>query len=302
MCHVSGVMFSLDTRYLTCDILGQSKHLVQDPTLFLILGSWSWQPAILIGLGAVAAGYAYFFYYLRRQGQLEALMQQGLVKRGQPWYFALGLATLLIALISPIDVLSNVLFLMHMTQHVLLVMVAAPLILLGLPAALVKPLIQNDRLKDLLTWLTNPITAFGLYNLTLVVWHLPVLYEATLHNDTIHDLEHALFFYTALLSWWPLLSPVQELPRLSYPAQMLYIFLIAIPAGILAAVLVFSEHVIYPTYAAAPRLWQLSALADQQAGGLIMMVPSKMIYLLVLTIVFFIWFNQDEPVGQGQFS
>jgi putative membrane protein len=188
-----------------------------------------------------------------------------------------------------------------MTQHILLVMVAAPLILLGLPAPFMRPLIQNARLKAGLAWLTHPFVAFMLYNLTLIAWHAPALYDAALRNRFIHDLEHAMFFYTAVLSWWPLLSPVRELPRLSYPAQMLYIFLIAIPGGILGAVLVFADTIFYPTYAAAPRLWGLTALADQQAAALVMMVPGKAIYLIALTVVFFIWFNQeDEPVGQGQ--
>jgi putative membrane protein len=93
---------------------------------------------------------------------------------------------------------------------------------------------------------------------------------------------------------------VRELPRLSYPGQMLYIFLIAIPSGLLSAVLVFAERALYPSYAAAPRLWGLTALADQQAGALVMMLPGKAIYLIALTIVFFIWFNEEEPVGQEQ--
>lgn len=273
---------------------------MQDPTLSLILRSWSWQPAIWLGLILAAAGYAYGFHYLRRHGRLERLRRQGLIKRNQPWYFAAALVVLFLALLSPIDTLSNILFLMHMTQHVLLVMVAAPLLLLGLPAPFLSPLMQNVRLKTILAWLTHPVIAFTLYNLTLVVWHIPALYEAALQNEFWHDLEHALFFYTAVLSWWPLLSPVPELPRLSYPAQILYIFLIAIPAGLLSAVLVFSEQVFYPTYAAAPRLWNLTALADQQAAALVMMIPGKAIYFMALTIIFFIWFNQEETVGQEQ--
>lgn len=274
---------------------------VQDPTLSLILRSWSWQPAILLSLGLVAASYAYGFTYLRRRGWLERMQRQGLIKRSHPWYFGAGLATLGLALLSPIDTLSNVLFLMHMTQHILLVMVAAPLILLGLPAPFLRLLIRTSRLERVVAWLTHPIVAFTLYNVTLVVWHVPALYDAALRNEVIHDLEHALFFYTAVLSWWPLLSPLPEMPRLSYPAQMLYIFLIAIPGGILGALIVFAGDVLYPTYALAPRLWGLSALADQQAAALVMMIPGKAIYLIALTIIFFMWFNQeDEPVGQGQ--
>lgn len=266
----------------------------------LMLRSWSWQPGVLLGLGLAAAAYAYAFYHFRRQGRLEGMMRRGLIKRSHPWYFAAGLVTLFIALISPIDTLSSILLLMHMTQHVLLIMVAAPLILLGLPAPLLSPLVQNARVKAGLVWLTHPVVAFTLYNVTLLMWHLPALYEAALHDNLIHSLEHAMFFGVALLSWWPLLSPLPELPRLAYPAQILYIFLKAIPAGILGAVFVFAGQAFYPTYIAAPRLGDFSALADQQAGGLVMMVPGKAIYLVALTIIFFIWFNQEEPVGQEQ--
>jgi putative membrane protein len=238
---------------------------VEDTALSLILRSWSWRPTILLSLGLVAAVYAYVFYDFRRRGRL--------VKASQAWYFGAGLLTLFVALLSPIDTFSNVLFVMHMTQHILLVMVAPPLILLGLPASFLSPLIRNPRVKDALTWLTHPVMAFTLYNAVLITWHLPALYEAALQNERLHNLEHALFFYTALLSWWPLLSPLPELPRLSYPAQMLYIFLIAIPAGLLGAVLIFAEGVLYPTYAAAPRLLDLSPLADQRTGALIMMIP-----------------------------
>ena len=266
----------------------------------LILRSWSWQPGVLLALGLMVAVYAYAFYHMHHQGRLKRMVQQREIKRSQPWCFGAGLVTLFIALVSPIDTLSGTLFLMHMTQHVLLIMVAAPLILLGLPAPFLLPLIQTGKVKAGLAWLTHPVIAFALYNAILLIWHLPDLYEAALRHDIVHSLEHALFFGSALLSWWPLLSPLPELPRLSYPAQILYIFLMAIPAGILGAVLVFSGQAFYPTYIAAPRLGDFSAVADQQAGGLVMMVPGKFIYLIALTIIFFIWFNQDEPVGQEQ--
>lgn len=266
---------------------------MEETALSLMLRSWSWQPGILLGLGLVAAIYGYVFYDFRRRGRP--------VKASQAWYFGAGLLTLLVALQSPLDTFSNVLFVMHMTQHVLLVMVAAPLILLGLPASFLSPLIRHPRVKEALAWLTHPVIAFFLYNAVLLGWHLPALYDAALQNERLHNLEHALFFYTALLSWWPLLSPVPELPRLSYPAQMLYIFLIALPAGLLGAVLIFAEGVLYPTYAAAPRLLDLSPLADQQTGALIMMVPTKLIYFIALTIVFFKWFGEEEDfVGQEQ--
>jgi cytochrome c oxidase assembly factor CtaG len=273
---------------------------MQDPTVSLVLQSWSWNPAIIISLIVIAGIYAYGFYYFKRRGWLKALLEEGLVKRSQPVYFVLGLIAIVVALLSPIDTMSSLLFTMHMTQHILLIMVAPPLLLLGLPEAFVRPFIQKRLIKTVLQGITHPFVAFIVFNVTLVVWHLPALYDAALQNDFLHDLEHAMFFYTSVLSWWPMLSPTRELPRLSYPSQILYIFLIAIPSGVLGAVLVFVKQVLYPTYETVPRVWNLTALADQQLGGLIMMVPGKAIYLIALTIVFFIWFNKDEPAQQGQ--
>lgn len=271
-----------------------------DPTVSLVLRSWSWNPAILISLIVIAGVYTGVFYYFKRRGWLKALREEGLIKWSQPVCFALSLITILVALMSPIDTMSSLLFTMHMTQHILLIMVAAPLLLLGIPEAFVRPFIQKPFIKTALQGITHPFVAFIVFNITLVVWHLPAIYDAALHNETLHDLEHAMFFYTGVLSWWPVLSPTRELPRLSYPGQILYIFLMAIPSGVLGAVLVFGKHVLYPTYETVPRLWGLTALTDQQMGGLVMMVPGKAIYLIALTIVFFIWFNQDEPTQQGQ--
>ena len=142
---------------------------MEDSTFSLILRSWSWQPGIMLGLGLVAIAYAYAFYDLRQRGQWELMLRQGLIKRSQPWYFAAGLITLFLALLSSIDTFSSFLFVMHMTQHVLLVMVAAPLILLGLPALFISPLLRFKRLKSILAWLTFPVIAFFLYNFVLFV-------------------------------------------------------------------------------------------------------------------------------------
>lgn len=238
---------------------------------------------------AVAGGYGFGINYYRRQGQL-------IIKPGHVWYFGAGLLTIFIALQSPIDTFSDQLFSMHMVQHLLLVLIAPPLLLLGTPAPLLSPLINlHPWVKIMLAKLTPAPMAFLLYNAALIIWHMPFFYEATLQNELIHELEHAMFFWTGLLSWWPLLSPVGDLPRLSYPAQILYIFILAIPGAILGAWLVFATRVLYPSYAAVPSLWNTTILEDQQLGGLLMMVPGKMIYFLALTIIFFRWFNQEGP-------
>ena len=269
---------------------------------WLSLSAWSWEPGVIIIVAAIAGLYAYGFRYYRRQGQLADLIQQGAITPLQPWYFGLGLLALLIALISPIDPLSDQLFSMHMVQHLLLALVAAPLLLLGTPDPFLSPLINlHPAIKPALAKLVAAPMAFIIFTISITAWHIPAFYEATLKNDFVHELEHAMFFWAGVISWWPLLSPHRALPRLSYPGQLLYIFITAIPTAILGAWFVFTERILYPSYAAVPSLWGMSTLDDQQMGGLIMMVPGKLIYLLALTIIFFKWFNHTgQPVAQNQ--
>ena len=268
---------------------------MQDQTLSFVLSSWSWEPVVILIIVSVAAIYAYGINYYRRREALADIGEEDSIKPSQPWYFAAGLLTLLIALQSPIDTFSDTLFVMHMSQHLLLALVVPPLLLLGTPAPLLNPLINWwPASKPFLARLTSGPVAFILYTITLTVWHIPTLYEATLTNEPIHELEHAMFFWAGLLSWWPLLSPVRALPRLSYPAQILYIFVLAIPAALLGSWLVFSRQVVYPSYAVTPALWGLSAMDDQHLGALMMLVPGKLVYFVALTIIFFHWFNQEE--------
>ncbi len=282
--------------------------LVNDPTLLLVLRSWSWEPLIILVIASVAAIYVYSMHYYRRQAELTGLTQQGslaqkrVIRPSHYWYFSAGLLTLFIALQSPIDTFSDQLFVMHMSQHLLLALVVPPLLLLGVPTLLLSSSLNRyPAIKSILARLTYAPVAFIIYSLVLVSWHIPALYEATLTNDLVHELEHAMFFWAGLLSWWPLLSPVRELPRLSYPAQILYIFILAIPAAILGSWLVFSEQIVYPSYATTPALWGISALDDQHLGALMMLVPGKMIYFAALTIIFFRWFNlAEEPLTEEQ--
>jgi cytochrome c oxidase assembly factor CtaG len=268
---------------------------VQDPTLSLILRSWSWDPLILVGLGSVAAGYAYAFYYFWRHGWLERLLQRGLIRRRQPWYFAAGLATIFIALLSPIDVLAEMLFLMHMVQHLLLMMVAAPLILLGLPSPLLRWLILELKLRGLLAGLTFPLTAYALLILNFLGWHIPALYEAALRNDFIHNLQHALFFYTALFFSWRVIDPTDGwFPLWNWPpAKWVYLLVAAPPSYVLGSVLWASSSVWYPFYLEVPRLWGLSALADQRYAGMFMWIQGWM-YVMASMLVFFIWYHPEQ--------
>jgi putative membrane protein len=176
----------------------------------------------------------------------------------------------------------------------LLTLVAPPLLLLGTPGWMLRPLLKSAWVKSILRILTTPVLAYLLFNLDFLAWHIPIFYEATLENESIHIIEHLSFIFTAILNWWPMLSPLDELPRLPAPAQILYLFLDGVPTTVLSAIIVFANNVLYPTYAAAPRAFGISALTDQSIAGLIMGMPGGMIYLFALTIVFFRWNNREE--------
>ncbi|HNP85617.1 MAG TPA: cytochrome c oxidase assembly protein [Kouleothrix sp.] len=252
--------------------------------------AWNWDISVLLGL-AVQVG-----AYLLCIGPLRSRFPGSEpVSPAQVQTFLLGSLVLFIALCSPIETLGDgYLLSAHMIQHLLITLIAPPLLLLGTPRWLFRPLLRLPFALPIGRFITNPIFAFLSFNLVFAIWHTPAYYEATLRSLPIHILEHVLFFTTATLTWWPVFSPMDELPRLPDPAQCLYLFLESLPPTILGALITFAGWILYPTYARAPRVWGLSAALDQQIAGLTMWIPGALVFLSVLTVVFFRWFNADE--------
>jgi cytochrome c oxidase assembly factor CtaG len=124
---------------------------------------------------------------------------------------------------------------------------------------------------------------------------VPKYYELTLNNQLIHILEHASFFAAAALTWWPICSPLDELPAQPPGIQVIYLFFQTFPATILGAILTFAENPIYPHYARAQRLWGLSAVSDQQLAGLLMWIPGSLVFFGVLTAIFIRWLSREDP-------
>ncbi len=252
--------------------------------------AWNWDPSLLIGLTLLGG------VYCAAAGPWRARFADAHpVTRAQATWFLLGVFTLFIALVSPLDEWGDrYLFSAHMTQHLLLTLVAPPFLLLGTPGWMLRPFLRVPLIARGAHGLTLPLVAFALFNGDFLLWHLPAFYEATLQNPTIHIVEHLLFMATGILNWWVILSPLPELPAMPAPAQILYLFLSAVPATILGAMLVLAPTVIYPTYAAAPRVFGVGALDDQVVSGLIMAMPGGMVYLLALSLVFFAWMAREE--------
>jgi cytochrome c oxidase assembly factor CtaG len=268
-----------------------------------LLASWNWRSEVTLVVALMGALFASGWWRLRERGSRTATR----------WRLALylgGLATVCLALMSPIDGLASVLFLVHMVQHELLTMVAAPLLLLANPlAAFLWALPRRPRhwVGRLLTrgallrrglWaVTWMPVAWLVFVVNLWAWHHPAAYQAALRSDLIHDLEHLAFFGTALLFWWPVINPAPRVRgHIHYGLRILYVFLAAGQDTLLAGLIGLADRVLYPYYTAAPRLWGLSPLDDQAWGGAIMWVTGSTIYTTAVLLLVAKAFDHEDRV------
>ena len=247
-------------------------HLLHDPLNQLV--------GVMILFGG--ALYAYAFYDFYRHGSLDSLWRRGLIRSYQILLFVAGLLTLAVALLSPLAERADLRFSAHMAQHILLTMVGPPLLLFGLPSPIARAAFSRRWLRYLLDRLTDPFVAFSLFFLNLYVWHIPDIYEFALQNELAHALQHALFFYTALLFWWRIIDPTRGWFSLWDwpPAKWVYLLVAAPASYVLGTWLWGSGRIIYPFYA------QLGGLSDQRLGGAIMWVQGWM-FLMISMLVFF---------------
>ena len=256
--------------------------------------AWSLHPSVLLGTGLLGALYFYGIGPLRRRYNLGP--------PAAPWQvlsFSLGLLVLIGSLNGPIHDLSDYyLFSIHMTQHLLLTLVLPPLLLAGTPGWLLRPLLRPRAVLAVARVLTHPVVAAVLYSATIAVWHLAPLYDLMMRNHDVHIATHLMFIAAATLMWWPIASPVEELPRLSPGLGMLYLFLVGIPMQLVAALITMADGVLYPWYSVAPRTWGLSPIDDQHLGGLLMWVPGNLWMFLAIGVLFFRWARQEERVAR----
>ena len=214
------------------------------------------------------------------------------------WCFLGGLLSLYIAVGSPIDALDDVLLAAHMTQHLIFMSVAPPLLLLGAPAVpllrslprwLVRdglgPLFRMPWLHRLFRLLTHPVFAWLAMNIAYLGWHVPQAYELALRSDAWHALEHGCFLVTGLLFWFPLIQPWPSVSRGFSWAMLPYLVGADLVNTAYSASLTFSRKVIYPSYAAAPRVFDISPLADQAAAGALMWVIGSIFYLVPVAVI-----------------
>ena len=260
--------------------------------------SWTFEPGVVLPLCAAAVFYAFGVHRLwQAAGRGHGL------SRAQAASFSAGIAALVIAFVSPIDAISTELFSVHMIQHELLMIVAAPLLVLGSPivafvwtlpkhtASRLAASCRTDALSHIWAFLTAPAVVWLLHAAALWMWHVPVLYAAALRSDVVHALEHACFFITASLFWWGLTRG--RYGRLGYGAAVIYVFATALHSGLLGAALTISPRVWYPIHAATTAAWGLSALEDQQLAGLIMWIPAGVLFTVVGLFFFAAWLQES---------
>jgi putative membrane protein len=247
--------------------------------------TWHADPSVVAGVALLGAGYLVATLRQRRADPGTR------VEPARVACFGGFLLVLLGALTGPVHDLSDYyLFSAHMVQHMLLIFAMPPLLLHGVPGWMVRPLIGDERVVRLGRRLTRPASAFVIFNLTLVAWHLPPLYNLAMDHHPVHIVEHLMFMVTSVILWWPVLSPLPEVPRAPYPVQLLYLFVVGLPMVMVSIFIAMADGLLYPSYAAAPRIWdRLTPLADQNLGGLIMWIPGGLVFLIAISVVFFRW-------------
>jgi cytochrome c oxidase assembly factor CtaG len=208
--------------------------------------------------------------------------------------FYAGLGLLLLAFVSPIDWIGEErLFSVHMAQHLLLGDLGPLLVVLGLTGPLLRPLLAL-RSVGRLRVLAHPLVALPLWVVNLVVWHLPVLYDGALRHDAVHALQHVCFFTVGALMWAALVEPLPGPAWFGTAGKLAYVVAVSATGIALGNVFVWAGHPFYGPYVHAPRLWAISALSDQVAGGAVMLVEGSLVTLSVLAWLGLRWLRESE--------
>jgi putative membrane protein len=243
-----------------------------------LLTSWTFEPYQLVPTVAVALLYARRARTLRRRGTPVPAWRQAI--------FWLGLALVLLALASPIDAFAEDEFLfMHMLQHVILGDLAPLCFVVGLTGPVLRPLLRFRVINELRV-LAHPFVALALWAIDLVVWHLPFMYEAALHHDSIHALEHISFFTFGGLMWAPVVETLPAPEWFGTGVKLGYIAAVRLFETVFGNVFIWSGTVFYPFYAHAHPRWGISTLHDQQLAGVVMMIEGSLVTLGTLVWLF----------------
>jgi putative membrane protein len=253
--------------------------------------AWHPHPDVWLLLVVLTGGYV---WAIRRIGPHKVHPIDRVVSRRQVFAFAAGLLTIWIAADYPIhDISEGYLYSVHMVQHLLLSLVAPPLLLVGTPDWMLRSLLGRRGIA-VARFVTRPLIALVLFNTVIAVSHIPRVVELAATSEPFHFGAHAVLVGTALCMWSPVVNPLIELPKLAYPPRMFYLFLQSLVPTVPASFLTFGQTVLYKTYADGPSLWGISPITDQRTAGLLMKIVGGAILWSVIAWYFFKWYSVEE--------
>lgn len=241
--------------------------------------------ALAVGLG--------YWYAINRLGPVYAPRGEPAVSRRQVAWFVGSLIAFVAARSWPIhDIGDQSLFTFHMIEHLMLALVVPPMLLKGVPSWLMRLLVTP--ILPVMRWLTKPAVALVVFNVVLVIIHIPEVVDLMLRSETAHLGLHLLWIVSAVLMWWPVIGPVPELPKLAPFAAMGYVFLQSLVPTVPASFLTFADTPVYDVYTDLPRLWGISVLDDQLIAGLIMKIGGGLFLWAVIATIWFSWAAEEE--------
>ena len=254
-----------------------------------------WHPHLEVW-GVLLMSLALYALAISRWGRASVSPEELPVSRRQLGCFLGGMGVLWIGATWPIhDVAEKYLLSVHMFQHIIFSLIAAPLILMGIPAWLFRRLLAPRFLNEIFKKVTKPLVALLLFNAYLVVSHTPGFMDGVLTHHFLHFLAHALLLLLSVVMWWPVLSPLPEIPRASTPVQLIYLFGQTIIPTVPASFLTFGETAFYRFYKNAPRLFAgIDPLTDQRIGGLTMKLLAGFFLWGVIAVLFFRWSSREQ--------
>jgi cytochrome c oxidase assembly factor CtaG len=273
------------------------------PGPWTVFTGWEFDPFFVVPVATVA------LLYLRGVSRVNRLHPKSLYPRQRVTYFFLGLAALVVANMSPLARYDTDLFAAHMVQHLLIVMVGTPLLLLGTPITLLlrasSPQLRREVLLPILhsrvlKAVSFPVLAWIVLAATMWTTHYSSLFDAALENEWLHRLEHGWYLGAAFLFWWPVVGADLSPWRLNHPLRLLYVFLQMPQNSFLAVSIYDSTRVIFPHYATLVRTWGPDALTDQEMAGAIMWVAGDLLFLAAFVLIAVGWVRHDEKEAVRQ--
>lgn len=236
-----------------------------------------------------------YIYLIRRIGPLKVQPGTPVVSRRQIQLFSGGLLLMWIVSDWPFhDIGENSMFSFHMVEHLVIALGVAPMLLMSIPRWMAQLILDFPLLTRLVKVLSHPAAAFTMFNVTLASIHWPIAVTSMVTIPAVHFGIHSTLFLTALLLWMPVLSPLPEVPKLSRPGQIAYLFLNSLIPTIPSAFLIFGETPLYQVYIESPKLWGWNAMTDQAVAGTIMKLGGGFLLWTVMTFIFIHWYAEQK--------